>query len=45
VTDCPTEAIRLLRRSDEEIVIPPKDSNEWNDRRARQRGVDYSQYR
>jgi electron transport complex protein RnfB len=45
VTDCPTEAIRLLRRSDEEIVIPPKNSNEWNDRRARQRGVDYGQYR
>ena len=45
VTDCPTEAIRLFRRAEEEIVIPPKDSSEWNDQRARLRGVDYSQYR
>ena len=45
VTTCPTEAIQLLRKQQEDIVLPVKDEEVWLEERARQRGVDYSAYR
>jgi len=45
VTDCPTEAITLVRRSGDEIILPPKDSATWQEERAKQRGVDFSEYK
>lgn len=45
VTDCPTEAIRLIRKETEAIVSPPKDEDAWLEERGRQRGVDYSAYK
>ena len=45
VSTCPTEAIQLVRKQPEEIVVPVKDEEAWFDERARQRGVDYHMYR
>jgi len=45
VSTCPTEAISLLRKPDEEIVAPPKNEMEWYERRADERGVDIAKYR
>jgi ferredoxin len=45
VTTCPTDAIQLLRKQQEEIVPPVKDEEVWFEERARQRGIDYSAYR
>jgi NAD-dependent dihydropyrimidine dehydrogenase PreA subunit len=45
VTDCPAEAIRLIRKEPEAIVSPPKDEDAWFEERGRQRGVDYSAYK
>lgn len=45
VTGCPEEAVRLVRKAPEDILLPVKDEEAWNDERARQRGVDYSAYK
>ena len=45
VTACPTDAIRLVRKPQEEIVVPPSDAVAWNEERARARSTDYSAYR
>ncbi len=45
VGTCPSEAITLVRKAPEEIVIPPADEMAWFDERARQRGVDFSAFR
>lgn len=45
IATCPTEAIQLVRKPDEEIVHPPQDEIAWLDERARQRGVDYSAFK
>lgn len=45
VAACPTEAIKLVRKPEEEIKHPPKDESAWNEERASQRGVDFSQYK
>jgi Pyruvate/2-oxoacid:ferredoxin oxidoreductase delta subunit len=44
VTECPTDAIKLVHKSEEERILPPSDANAWNQERARQRGVDFSDY-
>jgi len=44
-TGRPVEAIRLIHKTPEEIQHPPKDVAAWNEERARQRGVDYSEYK
>ena len=44
-TTCPTDAIQLFRKQQEEIAPPVKDEEVWFEERARQRGVDYSAYR
>ena len=44
VSTCPSEAITLIRKTAEEIVLPPTDEDDWFRRRAKMRGVDYSRY-
>lgn len=44
ITTCPVEAIRLVRKSDKDIVTPPADEMAWYKERARLRGVDISKY-
>ena len=45
VATCPAEAIQLVRKNEEERVLPPVDENEWFDKRGEERGVDFSQYK
>ena len=44
VTTCPTEAIKLVRKQDEQYITPPLDENEWFKQRGKARGIDYSVY-
>jgi len=45
ISTCPSEAIELVRKDHEEIVPALPNEDAWLDERARQRGVDYSQYK
>ena len=45
VSTCPVEAVQLVRKPEEELVVPVMDETAWMDERARQRGVDYSSYK
>ena len=45
ISTCPSEAVQLVRKRPEEIVPPPKNEAEWQDQRARLRGVDFSRYK
>jgi Na+-translocating ferredoxin:NAD+ oxidoreductase RNF subunit RnfB len=45
ISTCPTDAIRLIRKPQEEQAIPPENETEWNEQRAAVRGVDYSPYK
>ena len=45
VPTCPTDAITLLHKSPEELVVPPASQHEWNELRAQARGTDYSPYK
>jgi electron transport complex protein RnfB len=45
LTECPTDAIRLVRKPQEEIIVPPPDAATWNEERARARATDYSAYK
>jgi len=45
VTTCPQDAVKLVHKPQEEIVLPPPTQEDWNDARARARGVDYSAYK
>lgn len=45
VSTCPSEAIQLIRKQPEEIVLPPKNEMEWYEMRGNSRGVDFSQYK
>ena len=42
VTTCPTDAIKLVHKPQQEIMRPPIDMNAWNDARARQRSAGHS---
>jgi Na+-translocating ferredoxin:NAD+ oxidoreductase RNF subunit RnfB len=44
VSACPTEAITMLRKPEEEVVTPPADEAEWFQQRGREREVDFSKY-
>ena len=44
VSTCPSDAISLIRKTAEDIVLPPVDENDWYKRRGQMRGVDYSKY-
>jgi ferredoxin len=39
VTVCPMNALRLAERAGDEIVLPPNNSEEWREQRARARGI------
>ncbi|MCP4285342.1 MAG: 4Fe-4S ferredoxin [Gammaproteobacteria bacterium] len=41
---CPTDAIRMVMKKHEELVLPLKNEAEWNKARGRARGVDFSGY-
>jgi Fe-S-cluster-containing hydrogenase component 2 len=45
VTTCPTDAIRLVPKPQAEIIVPPENAIVWNEKRARERGTDYSAYK
>jgi Fe-S-cluster-containing hydrogenase component 2 len=45
VSTCSSEAIRLIHKSPEELMAPPKDEMDWCEKRASQRGVDFSAYK
>jgi len=44
VGTCPVEAIKFVRKESAEISPPPVDEMNWFEERARERGVDISQY-
>lgn len=45
ITTCPTEAIKLVKKSEEQIKSPPKNEREWLAVRAKMRGMDYSKFK
>ena len=45
ISTCPSEAMRLIHKGPEELVPPAKDEMEWYEKRASQRGVDFSAYK
>ncbi len=45
VTTCPTEAISLVRKQPEDITPPPENEKDWYEKRASERGVDFSKYK
>jgi electron transport complex protein RnfB len=45
ISTCPAEAIQLIRKQPEEMISPPSDEMAWYEERARQRGVDFSDYK
>lgn len=44
VSTCPSEAIRLVRKPDAEVVAPPKDEQDWFRKRGAERGTDFQEY-
>jgi Fe-S-cluster-containing hydrogenase component 2 len=44
ISACPTDAITMLRKPEDEVVAPPVDEAEWFKERGREREVDFSQY-
>jgi ferredoxin len=44
ITDCPTEAIKLVRRPERDLEVPPPDEAGWFQERGRRRGVDFSRF-
>ncbi len=44
VSACPTDAIKMLRKPEEQVVTPPQDETAWFKERGSRRGVDFSQY-
>jgi len=44
ISTCPSDAISLVRKNEEDIVKPPKNEKEWFKIRGMHRGVDFSQY-
>lgn len=45
VSTCPSEAISLIRKPEEECEIPPANEDAWFEARAKARGVDFSAYK
>ncbi len=45
ISACPTEAITLVRKNDEAIVVPPENEDQWYEERGKQRGVDFSEFK
>lgn len=45
ISTCPSEAVKLVRKTGEEIESPPPDENTWYEERGRRRGVDFSEFK
>ena len=45
VSACTSEAARLIHRHPEELSAPARDEMDWNEKKAVQRGVDFSAYK
>ena len=45
LSTCPTEAISFVRKDAKDILVPPKNEDEWYDARAAARGVDFSKFK
>lgn len=45
ISSCPSDAISLVRKPEDQCVIPPKNEDAWYDARAKARGVDFSEYK
>ncbi len=45
VSTCPEEAITRVRKKPDEIVPPPRNEMDWYEKRAIERGVDFSKYK
>lgn len=45
VSTCPSEAVKLVRKTEEEIESPPADENTWFEERGRRRGIDFSEFK
>jgi NAD-dependent dihydropyrimidine dehydrogenase PreA subunit len=45
VSTCPTGAIKLVRRPEAEIQVPPTNEVDWFEQRGRRRGVDFSEFK
>lgn len=45
VSTCPSEAVRLIHKSPAELAPPAKDEMDWYEKRATERGVDFSAYK
>jgi ferredoxin len=44
ISTCAQDAIRLVRKPEEELETPPVDERDWYRERGERRGVDFSQY-
>jgi Na+-translocating ferredoxin:NAD+ oxidoreductase subunit B len=45
VSTCPSGAMELVRKDEEEIETPPFNEDAWFEERGRRRGVDFSRYK
>ncbi|HEY9161227.1 MAG TPA: 4Fe-4S binding protein [Desulfomonilia bacterium] len=45
ISTCPSFAIKLVRKPEVEISIPPITENEWFEERGKNRGVDFSRFK
>jgi len=45
ISTCPSDAIHLERKSDDDMVMPPVDEKAWFQQRGDNRGVDFSAYK
>ncbi|MCP4754513.1 MAG: 4Fe-4S ferredoxin [Proteobacteria bacterium] len=44
ISTCTGEAIRLVRKEEKDIEVPPLDEADWYKQRGQRRGVDFSRY-
>ncbi len=44
VSTCPSDSIRLIRKTPEELLPRPKDEDDWMRRRGQNRGIDFRKY-
>jgi Na+-translocating ferredoxin:NAD+ oxidoreductase subunit B len=45
ISTCPASAVKLVRKSESEIAVPPLTENEWFEKRGNNRGIDFSDYK
>jgi Na+-translocating ferredoxin:NAD+ oxidoreductase subunit B len=45
ISTCPVSAIKLIRKPEDQISIPPVTENDWFEERGKNRGVDFSGYK